>query len=248
MPELPEVETVVRGLRAVLPGRSVLAVAGVAPEATVGKCILAVRRYGKFIVLDFDDGMLFVHLGMTGQLMLSTEQSKFTRGQVFLDEGVLRYDDIRKFGKVFWATTYPKRGPDPLEITPNEFVQLPQGRRTRIKVLLLDQGFLRGMGNIYTDEVLFLARIHPMTPGDELSKPKLLALHQAIQDVLAAAIDAGGSSISDYVNAKGEKGSFQDQHQVYGKHGKPCPRCTSTLERMLVSQRGTTFCPKCQKL
>ncbi len=248
MPELPEVETVVRGLRAVLPGRSVVAVVGVAPDITVGKRILAVRRYGKFIVLDFDDGMLFVHLGMTGQLMLSSEQSKFTRGQIFLDEGVLRYDDIRKFGKVFWATTYPKRGPDPLEITPHDFVQLTLSRRTRIKVLLLDQSFLRGMGNIYTDEVLFLARIHPMTPGDQISKPKLLLLHQAIQDVLAAAINAGGSSISDYVNAKGEKGSFQDQHQVYSKHGQPCPRCATTFERMLVSQRGTTFCPKCQKL
>ncbi len=248
MPELPEVETVVRGLQAVLPRRTVVAVAGVAPEVTVGKCILGVRRYGKFIVLDFEDGMLFVHLGMTGQLMLSSEQSKFTRGQVFLDEGVLRYDDIRKFGKVFWATTYPKRGPDPLEISAGDFVQLVQSRRTRIKVLLLDQGFLRGMGNIYTDEVLFLARIHPMTPGDALSKPKLLVLHQAIQEVLAAAIAAGGSSISDYVNAKGEKGSFQDQHQAYGKHGKPCPRCACMLARMLVSQRGTTFCPKCQKL
>jgi len=248
LPELPEVETVVRGLRVVLPGRAVLAVVGVAPDITVGKRILAVRRYGKFIVLDFEDGMLFVHLGMTGQLMLSSDQSKFTRGQIFLDEGVLRYDDIRKFGKVFWATTYPKRGPDPLEITPREFIQLTLSRRTRIKVLLLDQSFLRGMGNIYTDEVLFLARIHPMTPGDQLTKPKLLLLHQAIQDVLAAAISAGGSSISDYVNAKGEKGSFQDQHQVYSKHGQPCPRCATTLERMLVSQRGTTFCPKCQKL
>lgn len=247
MPELPEVETVVRGLRGVLPGRVVVGVEGVAPEVVLGKRIVGVRRYGKFIVIDFADGMLFVHLGMTGQLMLSEEAGKFTRGRLFLDEGVVRYDDIRKFGKVFWSTEYPQRGPDPLVLTGEEFVRMAKGRKTRIKALLLDQSFLGGMGNIYTDEVLFAAGIHPCAAANGLSKVRLLRLHQSMVEVLQAAIAAGGSSISDYVDARGERGGYQLQHQVYGKHGQPCPKCGATLGRMLVAQRGTTFCPRCQK-
>ena len=248
MPELPEVETVVRGLSPVLPGRVVLGVEGIAPEIVVGKRIDKVSRYGKFIVLDFSCGMLFVHLGMTGQLTLSIDSGKFTRGRILLDQGVLRYDDIRKFGKVFWATSYPERGPDPLEIGGPEFVALAKARRTCIKALLLNQSFLRGMGNIYTDEALFRAGLHPLTPAAEISKPRLLALHTTIRDLLHEAIASGGSSISDYVNARGEKGSFQQQHLVYGKHGKPCPRCGDPLQRMLVVQRGTTYCARCQRL
>jgi formamidopyrimidine-DNA glycosylase len=247
VPELPEVETVVRGLRIALPGRLVQAVEGVAPSIVVGKRIAAVRRYGKFIVLDFDDGMLFVHLGMTGQLLLNEDSGKFTRGRLFLDEGVVRYDDIRKFGKVFWSTDYPKRGPDPLLLTGQDFVRMAKLRKTRIKALLLDQSFISGMGNIYTDEALFAAGIHPAAPANALSRPRLLRLHQAMRDVLEAAIHAGGSSISDYVDSSGAKGSFQAQHQVYSRHGHPCPGCGATLVRMLVSQRGTTFCPSCQQ-
>lgn len=246
MPELPEVETVVRGLAAVLPGQAVVALESI-EAPIVGETIAAVRRYGKFIVLDFAEGMLFVHLGMTGQLTLSEETSKFTRARLHLTHGTLRYDDIRKFGKIRWLTTYPERGPDPLEITADEFVAHARRRSARIKALLLDQKFLRGLGNIYVDESLFRAGIHPLATAAQLSRPRLIALHLAIRDTLQAAIAAGGSSISDYVNAKGEKGSFQDSHQVYGKQGKPCPVCGTALERILVTQRGTTFCPRCQK-
>ncbi len=231
-----------------MPGRLVLEVQGIAPAIIVGKRIEKVSRYGKFIVLDFAGGMLFVHLGMTGQLLLSADSGKFTRGRILLDEGVLRYDDIRKFGKVFWATSFPERGPDPLEISGPEFVALAKLRRTSIKALLLNQSFLRGMGNIYTDEALFRAGIHPLTPAAELSKPRLLKLHTTIRDLLNEAVSAGGSSISDYVNARGEKGSFQQQHLVYGKYGKPCPQCGDPLQRMLVVQRGTTYCQRCQRL
>ncbi len=248
MPELPEVETVVRGLRPVLPGRIVLGVEGIVPAIVVGSRIENVSRYGKFIVLQFGGGMLFVHLGMTGQLMLSSEASKFTRGRMLLDAGVLRYDDIRKFGRIFWDTSYPHRGPEPLEISGPEFVALAKSRRGSIKALLLNQSFLRGMGNIYTDEALFRAGIHPLMSAQELSKPRLRALHTTIRDLLNDAIEAGGSSISDYVNARGEKGSFQQQHLVYGKQGKPCPHCGDPLQRMLVVQRGTTYCQRCQRL
>lgn len=246
MPELPEVETVVRGLRRVLPGKMVAAVEH-APTEVVGKRIAAVQRYGKFIVIHFDDGMLFVHLGMTGQLTLSDATSKFTRARIWLDDGVLRYDDIRKFGKLYWELTLPERGPDPLELTAQQFAEHAQGRRARIKALLLDQKFLRGMGNIYADETLFRAGIHPLALAAKLSRNRLEILHAAMVEVLEAAIAAGGSSISDYVDARGEKGSFQQQHQVYGKHGQPCPRCGSELKRILVTQRGTTFCSACQR-
>jgi formamidopyrimidine-DNA glycosylase len=246
VPELPEVETVVRGLQRALPGKTVTAVEH-APAEALGKRIAAVRRFGKFIVIDFTDGMLFVHLGMTGQLTLSEATSKFTRARIWLDEGVLRYDDIRKFGKIYWDLTLPSRGPDPLELSGKQFVDHAKGRRARIKALLLDQKFLRGMGNIYVDETLFRAGIHPLVHAAKLSRSRLELLHASMVEVLEAAIAAGGSSISDYVDARGEKGSFQQQHQVYGKHGQPCPRCGATLQRILVTQRGTTFCGACQR-
>lgn len=247
MPELPEVETVVRGLAKSLPGRTVLAVEGIAPTEITGHKIEAVDRYGKFIVLRFDHGLLLVHLRMTGQLLSSDETSKFTRARIHLDEGTLRYDDIRKFGRLTFTTALPTLGPDPLELTAQEFIDHTHPRRARIKALLLDQSFLRGMGNIYADESLFAARIHPQSIAAALKPAQLRHLHESMQAVLQAAITAGGSSISDYVDSTGARGTFQQQHQVYGKHGQPCPRCATPLERTLIAQRGTTFCPHCQK-
>lgn len=246
MPELPEVETVVRGLQQVLPGKRILAVEN-APAEAVQQRIQAVSRYGKFIVLHTSAGLLFVHLGMTGQLTVSEESGKFTRARLWLEDLVLRYDDIRKFGKIFWQQGFPQRGPDPLELTGSQFALLAKARRARIKALLLDQKFLRGMGNIYTDEALFRAGIHPLAQAAKLSINRLEALHAAIVEVLGAAIAAGGSSISDYVDSRGEKGRYQLQHQVYGKQGQPCPRCGTELQRILVTQRGTTFCRNCQR-
>ena len=236
-----------RGLREVLPGRSVCAVEGIAPEVIVGGRIDGVRRYGKFIVLDFAGRMLFIHLGMTGQLTLSAEVGPYTRGRIVLDQGVLRYDDIRKFGKMFWDIYYPKRGPDPLEMSADEFVSMLRERRGGVKALLLNQSVLRGVGNIYADETLFRARIHPMAVAATLSNARLARLYAAMRDTLEAAIVAGGSSISDYVNAAGERGSYQEQHRVYGKAGTACPECGTLLTRILVAQRGTTYCERCQK-
>lgn len=246
MPELPEVETVVRGLRQWLPGRVVLALENV-DAPVVGECVRGVERFGKFIGIQFDAGKLLVHLGMTGQLTVSQETSKFTRARLHFSGGALRFDDIRKFGKIYWDTEWPERGPDPLEIPAEEFAARAKGRRARIKALLLDQKFLRGVGNIYADESLFRAGVHPLAQAARLSRKRLAALHTALVGVLEEAISAGGSSISNYVDARGERGSFQDRHQVYGKAGKPCPRCGETLRRILVVQRGTTYCPRCQK-
>ncbi len=246
MPELPEVETVVRGLRGVLTGSVVVSTEGVFPAICSGLRIGGVRRYGKFIVIDFDAGMLFVHLGMTGQLTMSQGTGPHTRGRMVLNTCVLRYDDIRKFGKVFWAVDYPKRGPEPMGISTSEFVAMFRARRGRVKALLLNQAVLRGIGNIYADETLFRAGIHPEAVAARLSKPRLARLHSSMLEVLEEAIAAGGSSISDYVDATGQRGSFQSQHRVYGKAGQPCPVCGATLLRTLVSQRGTTHCARCQ--
>ncbi|MDX2268425.1 MAG: bifunctional DNA-formamidopyrimidine glycosylase/DNA-(apurinic or apyrimidinic site) lyase [Bryobacter sp.] len=245
MPELPEVETVVRGLREVLPGQRVEAVENV-DARVVGKEIVGVRRHGKFIGLVFGDGLLLVHLGMTGQLTLSEGTGKFTRARLMLSGGVLRFDDIRKFGRMYWDTDWPERGPDPLEMSTAEFVERAKGRRARVKALLLDQRFLRGVGNIYADESLFRAGLHPLAVAARVSRKRLAGLHGALVEVLEEAIRAGGSSISDYVDARGERGSFQERHQVYGKAGKACPRCGAELKRMLVAQRGTTYCGGCQ--
>ena len=230
-----------------MPGWRVTSVEGVVPVEIVGKPIHAVRRYGKFIILDFTDGMLFVHLGMTGQLTLSKESGPYTRARIFTDQRALRFDDIRKFGKVFWAVDYPKRGPDPLDLSVDEFASLIGRRRGGIKALLLNQGVLRGVGNIYADEILFRAGIHPTTIAAKLSQSRLARLHASMLTVLDAAIAAGGSSISDYISATGELGTFQEQHRVYGKAGAACPDCGRVLVRMLVSQRGTTFCEHCQR-
>jgi formamidopyrimidine-DNA glycosylase len=129
----------------------------------------------------------------------------------------------------------------------DEFAARLAGRSGRIKPLLLDQSFLRGLGNIYADESLFRARIHPLTAASRLGPARIARLHQAIQDVLQAAVAAGGSSISDYVDADGRAGFFQVQHLVYGKQGEPCTRCGAPIRRIVVAQRGTHYCPKCQR-
>lgn len=247
MPEGPEVENVVRTLAPHLTGRRILATQGW-QGPVIGKTIRAVRRYGKYIVLHFDDGLLHVHLRMTGKLLFNGERTPYTRAEFALDEGVLLFDDIRRFGRIRWANELPPQGPDPLEISAEEFAAHLADKRSRIKPLLLDQKFLRGLGNIYVDECLFAARIHPATPAHQLTTAKRRELHAAIVAILREAIASGGSSISDYVDADGERGSFQDRHQVYGKAGEPCPRCGKTLERILLAQRGTQFCPRCQRL
>lgn len=250
MPELPEVETVVRTLRPSLIGRRILAATGgpkliVAPS--VGQTIRDVTRHGKYIALHCDTGMLLVHLRMTGKLLYDGARTPYTRAEFVLDEGLLLFDDIRRFGRIHWAAEYPAQGPDPLEVTFPAFAALFAGRRARLKSLLLDQRFLRGLGNIYVDEALFRARLHPLLLGASLTRPKLERLHGAIVEVLSEAIALGGSSISDYVDANGERGSFQHQHRVYRRTSEPCLTCGQPIERILVAQRGTHFCPRCQR-
>jgi formamidopyrimidine-DNA glycosylase len=262
VPELPEVETVVRTLAPKLTGRRIVDASFSSHHVVRQKFsvlrahvrdqpVKSVERHGKFIVIELDRGVLCIHLGMTGKLLLDSEPGPYARAVFELDEGLLVYDDIRHFGRIEWSARLPERaaalGPDALRIALGDFLELLKQRRSRIKPLLLNQRFLRGMGNIYTDEALFEARIHPRAMASSLSKERATRLHRAMVDILAEAIRLKGSSISDYVDAAGERGSFQAQHQVYGRAGEPCPTCGTSIRRIVVGQRGTHYCPKCQK-
>jgi len=220
-------------------------------QALAGQTVRAVRRHGKFILADLDRGVLSIHLGMTGKLLFGGTPGPYTRAWFELDEGVLVYDDIRHFGRIEWSAELPKRlsklGPDALAQPLEAFLHLLKQHKTRIKPLLLNQNILRGMGNIYTDEALFAAGIHPKAMAARLSKTRATRLHAAIIEILNRAIEMKGSSISDYVDAEGRRGSFQLQHQVYGREGEPCRACKTSIRRMVVAQRGTHYCPKCQR-
>ena len=276
MPELPEVETVVRGLRASLPGRTILDVRlgktdfiddpVALAEQLPGARIANISRLGKFICIELVPGgpaanpearlYLIVHLGMTGQLTTrhpADPVAPHTHGFFALDNGrELRYTDIRRFGRILlipesrMATFRGRLGSDPLEITLEEFRARFGLRRARIKALLLDQGVLRGVGNIYADESLFRARIHPARIAARLTQTQLATLHRAVREVLTAAIRLRGSSISDYVDSDGNRGEFQRLHRVYQREGKPCVRCGGKIRRVIVAGRSSYFCPRCQ--
>jgi len=261
MPELPEVETVVRSVAGFLAGRRIVSTRFssrfVTPgsrtklaQRLAGRRIESVKRRGKFIVIALDEGTLTVHLGMTGKLLLEGEAGEHTHGVFTLDEGLLLYHDPRQFGRIEWSAGLSPRvaklGPEPLEIGFEEFRERLR-RKTRMKALLLNQTFLAGLGNIYADESLFAAGIHPLTSASKLTAARAAKLYAAIRGILTHAIQLGGSSISDYVNGRGERGWFQVEHKVYGREGQPCANCGRPIRKILVAQRGTHYCPHCQK-
>ncbi len=274
MPELPEVETVVRGLQGILPGRRILSVRlgktdfidnpAALEESLPGSRIAGVRRHGKFLVAELEPGaqhenhfFLLVHLGMTGQLTVqraNAPAAPHTHAFFALDDGrELRYTDIRRFGRMLVARdslgegVLGRLGLDPLEVDEVEFRTRLAGRRARIKALLLDQHVFRGMGNIYTDESLWRARIHPMRLAASLRHDEMLHLHRALRGVLLEAIRLRGSSVSDYVDANGERGEYQMRHRVYQREGKKCFRCGARIRRAIVASRSSYFCPRCQQ-
>jgi formamidopyrimidine-DNA glycosylase len=266
MPELPEVETVVRSVAAHLAGRRIVSTSFTSRFVTpgnrtkltqrlAGRRIESVTRRGKFILIALDQGTLTVHLGMTGKLLLKKalpegEAGEHTHGVFNLDDGLLLYHDPRQFGRIEWSPGTSPRvarlGPEPLEIGFENF-RARLKRKTRMKALLLNQAFLAGLGNIYADESLFAAGIHPLTVADRLSAARAKKLYDAIRGILTHAIKLGGSSISDYVNGRGERGWFQMEHRVYGREGEPCANCGRPIRKILVAQRGTHYCPLCQK-
>ena len=281
MPELPEVETVVRGLRQSILGRTILSVRlgktdfiddPVALEEHLpGRRIEVIERFGKFMLLrlsaaatdagvdangDAAPAALLVHLGMTGQLAPSSAaqpSNKHTHVFLTLDDGrELRYTDARRFGRMAYLTAVPLAeelrafGVDPLEVNTTEFAARIRTRSARIKALLLDQSVLRGVGNIYADESLWRAKIHPARLGNRLSAREAETLRKALHDILKKAIVMRGSSISDFLDADGEPGEYQRRHRAYGREGERCYRCRTLIRRIIVAGRSSYFCPKCQ--
>lgn len=272
MPELPEVETIVRGLQKTVVGKKIKDVNVIFPgivkqesknfKKNVDKSeIIGVRRRGKYILFDLSNKKtILTHLGMTGSFLFlksSTPLDKHDHLVVkfYQSQKELRYNDPRKFGKIKSFSTckeeniadLKKLGLESLNISSSDFVNLFQKRKGRIKSALLNQQILAGLGNIYADESLFEAKIHPQQKADKLSAKKLKRLHQGIQKILKKAIKAGGSSIENYYNVNGEIGGFQLQHKVYGREGLPCKKCRTKIKRIKISQRSSYFCPRCQK-
>lgn len=265
MPELPEVETIARTLRPALVGQTIreadlrwartLAVPSPRKfrESIRGQEILNVSRRAKFLDLQLSNFNLFIHLRMSGDLYIKAGNEppeKHDRLRLFLSNGgVLVFNDTRKFGRV-WLTAEPgsvtgKLGPEPLsrDFTPGWLHENLHRRHRQLKPLLLDQSFLAGLGNIYTDEALHRARLHPLAVSDSVNRQAAVRLHEAIRAVLEEGIRRNGSSI-DWVYRGGE---YQNYFRVYDREGQACPVCGTRIKRLVVGQRGTHICPRCQK-
>jgi len=271
MPELPEVETVVRGLRQPLIGRTVRGmwydcartVQSPDPETFAariqGQTFRAVERRAKYILCKLDHDLLVVHLKMTGRLYVVPdaavlEADRWLHFYLQLDNGTqLRFSDARKFGFVSLTPSFdqiaPELGPEPLsdEFTPEVLGERLRRHGKSVKALLLDQAFVAGVGNIYADEALYRARISPLRPANQLSEPEIRALHEAIRDALSVAIVQEGASVNWYRKPDGTSGEAQKHFYVYGREGEPCERCGGTIVKIRVAQRGTHYCPSCQQ-
>ena len=271
MPELPEVETIVRGLRERVTNLEISRV-----EVRLEKCIrgtkrtliqsvkrreiLGVDRRGKNIIFRLSRGMfLFIHLGMSGRLRVVQGTAPLEKHThvIFSFQNYphqLRFVDPRQFGRLFLEKemggeliALSRLGPEPLGISALEFSHRAQARRREIKPLLLDQQFLAGVGNIYADESLHRAGIHPRRKSDSLPEKALSRLHQALQEVLQESIQARGTSVRSYVDARGATGAFQNSLRVYGREGEPCGVCGRRIIRERVGGRSSFFCPRCQR-
>lgn len=270
MPELPEVEVTrlsfaqriagARIVRLVL-GKPLRWPLGCDPASLVGRQVLQVRRRGKYLLLDMDDGLLLMHLGMSGSLRFAPSvepAGPHDHMDLVTDRGVLRLHDPRRFGAVVYAQSesapearklLQNLGVEPLEdaFTPAVLHQGLKQRRAPIKQVLLAGDVVVGVGNIYASEALFRAGIRPTTAANRVSLPRATRLHAAIRQVLAAAVASGGSSLRDFVDAHGEPGYFQLHTMVYDKEGHPCRVCTTPVRRIRQGQRSTFYCPTCQK-
>ncbi len=269
MPELPEVETIANGLNKRVAGDAIESVwigsrkqpLKSTPQEIArvleGSRIERVKRVGKHIVayLTAKNGPAewVIHLGMTGKMLVATpehEIEKHTHLIARLESGrELRFVDPRMFGKlqVLPGKSFAAPGAEPINADKEHFVRLFKGRKTPIKSALLNQALLSGIGNIYADESLARAGVRPRRRAASLTRAELMRLYDAIQEVLAEAIAAGGSSVSDYVDAEGEEGFFQLQHRVYQREGEPCYTCKTPIKRVVISGRSSHYCPKCQR-
>jgi formamidopyrimidine-DNA glycosylase len=281
MPELPEVETVVRGLRQTVLGRRIVSVTlgktdfiddpQALEQYLPGRVIESVERRGKFMLLRFSavqsgaqpasngdaaPASLLVHLGMTGQIGPSPAaqpNEKHTHVVFALDDGrELRYVDPRRFGRMAYLTEamlaeeVRESGADPLQISAEDFAARITTRSSRIKSLLLDQSVFGGVGNIYADESLWRAKIHPARVGAKITEKEAENLGRVLREILKKAIVLRGSSISDFLDASGDPGEYQRHHRAYGREGEKCFRCGAMIRRGIVAGRSSYFCPQCQ--
>ncbi|MFP4661439.1 MAG: bifunctional DNA-formamidopyrimidine glycosylase/DNA-(apurinic or apyrimidinic site) lyase [Halanaerobiales bacterium] len=275
MPELPEVETIVTGLRELIVGHTIREVivrekniiaypsADKFKDDLTDKKILAVDRRGKYILLRVEDHKtLVVHLRMTGRLLVKPTTIKYNKHThvIFkLNNDIdLRFHNVRKFGRMYLVDTTESYGPagglatlgpEPLsdEFTLDKFKDRIEKRKSNIKALLLNQKFLAGLGNIYVDEALFEAGVSPERRSDSLSESEKEEIYYAIRSVLKRGVEAGGTSFSDYLDARGGKGNFQKQLRVYQQEDKKCPVCGNIIIKKKIAGRGTHYCPTCQK-
>ena len=270
MPELPEVEVTRRSFADRIASAQILALQmgkplrwplGVPAPSLVGRQIWGVRRRGKYLLLDLDQGLLLVHLGMSGSLNFAPTQPEagpHDHMDLVTDRGVLRLHDPRRFGAVVWAPSEDspqaqkllgRLGVEPLsaQFDATAFAQALKKRQSHIKQVLLAGDEVVGVGNIYASEALFMAGIRPTTKASRLSKPRVARLHAAIVQVLTRAVEQGGSSLRDFVSAEGRTGYFQLEAAVYGRAGEPCRVCATPIQSMLQGQRTTFYCPTCQK-
>lgn len=274
MPELPEVETIARGLGRALVGETVKAVKVLRPDSVaspgparfekilVGRTFKRFSRRGKYILVDLDDksGMV-CHLRMSGRLLVKPGKSKpgrFLRVKFILASGLeLHFEDMRVFGRLWFKEVEQSfedavpglsaLGVEPLEGAIGAHMQKAfAGKKQSVKAALLDQRILAGVGNIYADEALFLAGINPATAAGKVSKARVESLGNAVRSVLNSGIESGGSTLRDYVSSEGVNGNYQNQAWVYGRFKEPCRRCGHAIERVKLAGRSSHFCPRCQ--
>ena len=269
MPELPEVEVTRRGLAPHLAGRTISAVAVREPRlrwpvsddvlTLAGRTVKSIRRRGKYLLVDCGDGHLILHLGMSGSLRLlplATPAEKHDHFDLVLGDRLLRLRDPRRFGAVLWTSAAPDIHPllahlgvEPLSraLDPARLFALTRAHRTAIKQFLMDARRIVGVGNIYANESLFRAGIHPRKRAHRLTRAECARLARAIKDTLRAAIRAGGSTLRDFVGADGAAGYFQQRYWVYDRAGEACRRCGTPIRKMLQGSRSSFCCRRCQK-
>lgn len=270
MPELPEVETVRRGISPTLIGQTIVKVLirnprlrwpipSYLPKKLMQLTVHDIQRRGKYLLFKTHSGTLILHLGMSGRVQLLNDsrppQSHDHVDLVFANQWTLRYTDPRRFGCLLWTEQPPEQhellahlGPEPLSrlFTGHYLHQQAQGRKIPIKSFLMDSKIVVGIGNIYANEALFLAKIAPLTPAGAISKEHYQDLVAASKKVLQQAIKAGGTTLNDFQNAQGQPGYFSQQLSVYGRENLACRRCQTRLTKITISQRATVYCPRCQ--
>lgn len=276
MPELPEVETTVRALRRAVLGKKIKSANSETHQLFENKSILdaintlltgdiikSIDRHGKYLIFDLQSGRTLVaHMKMTGHFLvinkkLNIKNQNYVRLEiVFADNTKLLFSDARKFGRIWiladgeLESFFAKRNlaHDAVsKLCTKGYLYTQLSKKRAIKALLLDQTCIAGIGNIYSDEILWAARIHPQRKGRDLVRKEIDAIFRAMGDILKEGIRAGGSSMRDYRRPDGSSGYFQTKRRVYQREGEPCPRCKTPIQRVVVAQRGTHFCSKCQK-